>query len=151
MSKSFELKGLREKRAKVRNELLKLGQKLKAEERAMSADERETFDKLKTDFVAAGDGIRAAEADLTALEGLLDGGEGEDAPATEDTGAASDRAAKLAGFRSHRPAAPARRGAPTAEQKALSLQGWMRAKSGLPLKRSHKEAMTACGVGPKDK
>lgn len=127
MSKSFELKGLRERRAKVRAELLKLGETLRREDRQMNTEERSRFDRLKAEFVAAGAGIQARESELAQIEATL--------------GAAPTYSHAVRGGRN----------TPTAEERSLSLQGWMRSQCGLPLKRAHREAMRACRVSATDK
>lgn len=139
MSKSFELKALREQRAAVAAELRKLGDKLRAEGRAMTAEERDSFGKMQSDFVAKGDAIRSGEKELADIAALIDGT--DETPARTDPG--RDDVVRKPG--------KAKRAAVTAEQQALALQGWMRSQSGLRISRRNAEAMRLLNVRGNDK
>jgi HK97 family phage major capsid protein len=139
MSKSVELKGLREKRAAITAELRKLGEVIRAEGRPMSGEEREKFGKLEADFTAAGDQIRATEADIAAIEKQLSladqindhvKGTARSEPGRED--------------RDHRPADKGRGDA--ASEQAVALQGWLRAGQGKELSDEQMAAMKRLGV-----
>jgi hypothetical protein len=82
MPSAFELKGMKEKRAKIRAQIAKLAETLQKEERGLTPDEQSTFDKLKQDLAAIGQQISQAQADVTAIEAAL---AQDAADATEDS------------------------------------------------------------------
>lgn len=49
---------------------------------------------------------------------------------------------------SHTPKGLRKKEVPTEEERAMSLQAWCRAQSGLPLSKRHKDAAAKCGVNP---
>lgn len=143
----YELKALREKRATIRAELGKLGDKIKAEGRPMDAGEREQFAKLEKDFKETSESIRQAETDLKAVDSILS--------QTDGDGPAGDAGRTPPGKNDvrHAPnAKPAKRRVDvTDQQRALALQAWCRAQYGLGLKREHREACQALRVNPRAK
>lgn len=153
MSKHYELKRLREQRGKVKAELESLGTKLRKEERAMSAEEKAGFDKLKEEWVKLGDQIRAVETQLAELDSLLQ----QDAPADPPP---ADAPAAIAG-RSHANHDPERRAAlpggdgaelaQRASDRKAAFKAWARAQHGLPLTAGQKAACQRHGISPRAK
>jgi HK97 family phage major capsid protein len=155
-SKQFELKGLKEKRGKIKSELEKLGSKLRAEERAMSAEEKTTFDQLKADFTTVNQQMTAVAADISALEDLLNT-DGEAADAGDGGGDPPPAPAQnsgRAGIGRH-DSNPRRRvgtdGATLAQSRAdrsLAFKAWARKQHRLPLTRAMVEACKRTGLNP---
>ncbi|MES2208590.1 MAG: phage major capsid protein [Chloroflexota bacterium] len=155
---SFKLKGLKEKRAKLAADIRAIGVKIGTEERAMSADEKTAFEKLKTDFVAVGDAIAAATADIQALDALLAADAGDPA-ADPPADPAADPAAQMnsrrpgAQNRDHRP--PARgEGAELAQRnsdRATVFKAWARAQYGIDLTPDQRAACKRNGFNPRSK
>lgn len=153
MSKAFQLKGLREKRGGIKSQIEAIGTKLKTEARAMTADEKAAFDKLKTDWVAVNESIRTAEADITALDELV-GAAGSDEGAAE----VEQQNSKRHPGREDRDGRPAKKpagdGAELArgrEDRALAFQAWGRRQHGLPLTERHVAACKRTGINPRSR
>jgi HK97 family phage major capsid protein len=68
----FQLKGLTERRANIVAAVHKIGETIRKEERAMSADEKAAFEKLQADFGAVNDAMAAVNADLEAISAIAD-------------------------------------------------------------------------------
>lgn len=145
---TFQLKGLREKRGELAAAIRKLGDKMHAEQRALTSDEKATFDKLKTDWTAVNDAVRTAEATLQEMDALVNSGE------SDDSGDMQENSAKQPG-RENRDTRPTRRErrevAATREDRATAFKAWCRAQYRLGLKREHLEACERAGVNPKSK
>ena len=151
---SFQLKGLREKRGQIRAKLAELGDKLKTESRAMTADEKTAFDKLKADWVAVGDSIRTVEADIQAVDAVLNADAADDAGANSDAGSGdatqqnSKRDPRMIG-RSDTPRANPN-AAPKVDTGAL-LRAWFRTGAKKKLTAEQRAACEAAGFNPKAK
>lgn len=167
---SFKLKGLIEKRGKVKHELEKLGDKMRREERAMSAEEKAAFEQLKTDWVTLGEQIQAVTADIAAIDTLLaanpdnnpaaDPGAGGDPPADPTMQENSRRRVPGREDRNHRP-----RGGDGAsltdghreifsrrqQDIKLARQAWARRQYGIPLTQRHVDACKRTGINPRSK
>ncbi len=129
-------KELREQRAPIRKELLELGTKIKAEGRAMTAEERTKFDKLSADFGEKTRAIQDAEG--------FDQFEGDDSPSDPKAGRHDTSRTP--------PDKRGKGGGPkvevTEQARALALQGWCRAASGFGLKKRHADACKVAGLDP---
>lgn len=147
MSKAFQLKAKREERAKIKAELEKLGDVLKKEGRAMGADEKAAFDKLKADWVAVNDSIRTVEADISDIDALVNA-----APADAPADPPAQNSNRHPG-REDRDTDPRRPHdfAAQARDVKLARQAWARRQYGLPLTRAHKAACERVGINPRAK
>jgi HK97 family phage major capsid protein len=149
---SFKLKGLRERRGKVRAELQKLGDRLRTEERAMSAEEQETFGKLKDEFSKLSEQVRTTEEQLKALDDLT-GGEGDDGggDGAGDTDPVQENARRIPGKQDRsgrRAGGDGASAADTAKYRKLAFQAWARRQYGKGLTHEHAEACKRAGVNP---
>lgn len=142
MPAAYQLKGLREKRAKLLTDIRAIGDKLKAEGRAMSADEREVFEKLKTDASAAAENIRAVEADIAALDAA---GGTDDPPAGEQQNSGRQGAGRS---NTPPPGDPKRRSQVTGEQRRLAFQAWALRQYDRPLSKQHRAACASLKLSP---
>lgn len=157
MSQAFRLKGLKEQRGKLRNEIQKLGEKITKEERGLSPEEQATFDKLKQDLATIGQQISQAQADVTAIEAALaqdaadtppDPAPSPDAPPPEP----AQNSRRIPGKQDRDTRPRGWDGADVAGRIAdlkLARQAWARKQYGLPLTRAHVEACKRTGVNPK--
>lgn len=160
MSKSFQLKALREKRGEIKSKLEELGAKLKNETRAMSADEKTAFEKLKTDFVAVQDSIRTAESDIQAIDDLVGAATDTTTPAPADPAANGGMNSKGDVGREDRNTDPrngkGNRREPEElrrhfEDLRLARQAWARKQHRIPLTREHVAACKRVGMDPRAK
>lgn len=155
-NKQFKAKELREKRGQIRDQLRKIGEKMTTEQRAMNAEEKTAFEKLKTDFVSVSQEIRSCEADMKVLDDLVsdDDGDADDGDAddgTPDT-QSNSQSGNGAVKRTNPNAVQTRTGVPTlAEDRALAFQGWARTQHKKELKREHAEACKRLGISPRAK
>lgn len=131
-------KELREKRAPIRAALGKLGDKIKGEGRAMNAEERGEFEKLSKDF---GELTRAIQ-DAEAFDHFSnDDGDSDPLAGRGNSNPRRDKRKK------ERDAG----NVPTEEDRATSIQAWMRMANGMPLKTRHAEACKRTGLNPRSK
>lgn len=142
---SFQLKALREKRGTIKKQLEDLGSKLKAECRAMSADEKAAFDKLKTDWVAVSESVRTAEADIGAIDALMSSA--PDAPST-DTPVQNSRVVPGKEDRQHE---PGRAEIDADADKRRAFRAWGYAQLGVEISDDDKAACKRAGVNPRQK
>jgi HK97 family phage major capsid protein len=153
-SQQYRNKALREERGQIKAALEALGTKLRNENRAMSAEEKGQFDKLKASFSTVSESIRASEADMAALDQLVNA----EYPEPEGDAAPAD-APPAEGMNSKRvPGREDRNGGPRginpeqrAEDVRLARQAWARSQSKIPLTREHKAACERLGFNPKRK
>lgn len=168
MATAFQLKGLFEKRGKLKAELERLHGTIGREEREMTADEKAQFEKIKTEWVALGEQIQKVQAELAAFETLL-AGNPDNNPATTDPPAdpSSDPAMQSNSRRtpgredrSHNPrggdGASATDGyshlfSQRAQDLKLARQAWARSQYEIPLTQRHVEACQRLRFNPNAK
>lgn len=155
-SQQYKNKALREERGRIKTELEALGTKLRTENRAMSAEEKGQFDKLKGSFSSVSESIRAHEAEMAALDQLVNAEpEGGDAAPAGDAPPAEGMNSKRVPGRQDRDARP--RGgdgsqlATRARDIKTARQAWARAQYGFKLTRDHVEACKRVGINPRAK
>lgn len=128
---SFKLKGLREQRGAIKAQIEAIGTKLQTERRAMNADEKALFDKLKGDFAAVSDSIRTLEATMIEMEAAAEApGEGADGDADGSGDRSAGRKPRL---------------------RSLAFSAWARSQHGVPLTREHKAACERTNLNPRVK
>lgn len=148
-SKQFQMKGLREKRGKIREELSRLGTKLTTEQRAMSPEEKTLFEKLKTDMSATSEAIKAAESDLSELDSLVNADMGDPAadPAAEPVANSAGRDNSNHRVGGNDGGDPMRRAADI----KMARQAWARRQYGVELTPDHLAACKRVGLNPNSK
>ena len=151
MSTAFQLKALREQRGTIKKGLEDLGTKLKTETRAFSPDEKTAFDKLKTDWVAVSESIRAVEGDINAIDSLIGG---DDAPAMGDPAAMGGANAKKTlgkQDRDHGHGDPNAGDVRQRVDRCLALKAWTRTQGGFDVPQPEAEACNRLGLNPRAK
>jgi HK97 family phage major capsid protein len=89
---TFQVKGLREKRAGLVEKLRALGDVMRKESRSLNAAEQEQFAKLKADLTTTNADLRSAEKDGADIEALIGGaGEGEELETRREKPGREDR------------------------------------------------------------
>jgi HK97 family phage major capsid protein len=152
-SQQYRNKALREERGQIKAALEALGTKLRNENRAMSAEEKGQFDKLKASFSSVSESIRASEADMAALDQLVNAEypepEGDAAPAGDPP--AEGMNSKRVPGREDRDGRPRGGDSQRAQDIAVAHRAWARAQGRIPLTRSEVETCKRVGINPRAK
>lgn len=129
-------KELKEKRAPIRKQLLEIGTKIKAEGRAMNAEEKEKYEKLGSEFRSLTAAIEdAGKFDEFERSGGKEGsgdrriGRGDILPRKAKGGDGASESASN-------------------EQRALAMQAWFRSAAGMAMTAEHKRACRKTGFNP---
>lgn len=136
--KSPSTKQMREERAKLATTIRELADKVNAENRDFTAEEKPNWEKVNADYDALTRNIERAqraeaiEAEQTARAEQPDVRENRDG---RDTTAPTHRGGEIDG-------------GPSQEHRALALQAWCRAQSDMELTEAHVEAARECGLNP---
>ncbi|HEY1189784.1 MAG TPA: phage major capsid protein, partial [Gemmata sp.] len=155
---SFKLKALREKRGGIKAKIEAIGSRLKTECRAMTTEEKAVFDQLKADWVAVSDAIKTAEADIQALDDLLNADTGDGTDPTADPAANGGANSDRRPGRENRDTRPKKRNGDGAavddghrHLRKLAFGAWARTQHDLPLTREHREACKKLRFNPRSK
>jgi HK97 family phage major capsid protein len=137
----MSVKALRERRAPIRKKLMDLGDKIKAEGRAMNTEERAEFDKLNKEFGE----LTTAIQDANSFEQFAkDDGDTDPVAGRSNSDPRSERREQIRKRREER-------GQVSVEDTALAVQGWLRVANNKPLKDRHREACQRTGLNPRSK
>lgn len=135
-------KELKETRAPIRKQLLELGTKIKAEGRAMNAEEKEKYEKLGSEFRS----LTAAIEDAGKFDEFE---KSEESDGTGRSGGGGDRRIGRGDILLRK--AKGGDGASESgsnEQRALAMQAWFRSAAGMAMTDEHKRACRKTGFDP---